>query len=74
VSNRARRATLKSAVRGVVEPLSHGETKGVADQLREAIQLLDREADRGLIHRNTAARKKSRLTKRLNAALQKPAK
>ncbi len=32
---------------------------------RETCQLLDRTAGKGVIHKNTAARKKSRLSKRL---------
>lgn len=37
------------------------------DQVRSAIAALDRAARKGIIHRNTAARRKSRLLKRLAA-------
>ena len=35
--------------------------------LREATKVLDRNATRGTVHRNTAARRKSRLSKQINA-------
>jgi small subunit ribosomal protein S20 len=44
---------------------------GQADQARETllrtIQILDKAVTKGVIHKNTAARKKSRLTRQLNA-------
>ena len=38
------------------------------EAVRRAISELDRAAKKGVIHRNNAARRKSRLMKRLNAA------
>lgn len=38
------------------------------DQVKEAMKALDSAATKGVIHKNTAARRKSRLMKRLNAA------
>lgn len=38
------------------------------EAVRKAISELDRAAKKGVIHRNNAARRKSRLMKRLNAA------
>lgn len=65
-ANRARRSLLKSTVRKVTEATA-GSDRAAADKaFREACMRLDREANRGLIHRNAAARKKSRLAKRLN--------
>ncbi len=57
--NRAQRSALRTAIKKV---------RGVAGDLRakafaEAEKLLDRAARKGLIHRNTAARQKSRLSK-----------
>jgi small subunit ribosomal protein S20 len=37
-----------------------------ATALNVVVQRLDRVASKGVIHKNTAARKRSRLTKRLN--------
>ncbi|HZI30476.1 MAG TPA: 30S ribosomal protein S20 [Gemmatimonadaceae bacterium] len=53
--NRAQRSTLRTA-------LKRADTPGATDADRKrAIQLLDRSARKGLIHRNAAARYKGRL-------------
>ncbi len=39
------------------------------EALREAIQVIDKAAAKGIIHRNTAARRKSRLVKAVQKAL-----
>ncbi len=65
ILNRARRATLKSAMRRVTDPLLHNDPGKAEANLKSAVKLLDREATRGLIHKNAAARTKSRLAKRI---------
>jgi small subunit ribosomal protein S20 len=57
VRNRAQRSELRTAVKN-----ARSGGASAADRLR-AVQLLDRAARRGLIHRNAAARQKSRLAK-----------
>jgi small subunit ribosomal protein S20 len=57
VRNRAQRSELRTAVK-----TARSVEASAADRLR-AVQLLDRAARRGLIHRNAAARQKSRLAK-----------
>ena len=69
--NRARRTTLKTRLRGFIDAVAGGDLATAENKYREACRLLDREADRGLIHRNAAARRKSRLARRLNALKQK---
>ncbi len=64
--NRAERATIKSQLRKADDAL-HGPSAAVAEkELRAAIRLLDRSSAKGLIHKNEAARRKSRLSQRLN--------
>jgi small subunit ribosomal protein S20 len=65
--NRSRRSNLKTAVRKVADALAHRDAAATEKALAAAIKVLDREATRGTLHRNAAARRKSRLTKRLNA-------
>jgi len=55
VRNRAQRSALRTALKKA------GAGAATADQKKQAIQLLDRAARKGLIHRNSAARHKSRL-------------
>ena len=58
--NRPRRAQLRTAIRKV----RAAETKDEATKaLAEAIRLLDRAGRKNLVHKNTADRTKSRLTK-----------
>ena len=71
--NRARRSTLRTELRKCGEVLTHGAAADVENVVRETCQALDREANRGTLHRNAAARRKSRLARRLNAVKQKAA-
>ena len=66
--NRARKEQIKDAVKGFTSALTSGDWKKAEDALKLATKKLDRVAGKGTIHKNTAARKRSRLTKRLNAA------
>jgi small subunit ribosomal protein S20 len=57
VRNRAQRAALRTALKRAQSPASTPAEK------KSAVSLLDRAARKGLIHRNTAARHKSRVAK-----------
>jgi small subunit ribosomal protein S20 len=63
--NRWRKRTLKDALKAFEDKLVHGEVAEAQTALRTACQILDRTAQRGVIHRNTASRKKSRLSARM---------
>lgn len=65
--NRARRTALKTASRRTIEIIASGDATAAAGALRSLAADLDRAADRGTIHKNAAARRKSRLAKRVNA-------
>lgn len=71
--NRARRSSLKTRIRCCREALSGTDTDAAERLFRDACKALDREANRGLIHRNAAARRKSRLARTLNVLKQKSA-
>ena len=65
--NRSTRSFTRSRVRVVVETIADGSKTDESDNsLRDAISALDRAVSKGAFHRNTAARKKSRLTKQYN--------
>lgn len=57
IRNRAGRSALRTALKRASAP------EATEEQRRRAITLLDRAARKGLIHRNAAARRKSRLTR-----------
>ena len=62
VRNRAQRSALRTALKKAKAPTA------AADEQLSAVSLLDRAARKGLIHKNAAARLKSRMAKRANAA------
>jgi small subunit ribosomal protein S20 len=63
--NRALRTRLRSALRDIRAAIDSGDPAQVKDALRETISLVDKMAGKGLIHRNTAGRYKSRLSSRM---------
>ena len=62
--NRQLRTRLRRALRDIRAAIDEGNGD-VKDALRNTISLVDKMAGKGLIHRNTAARYKSRLASRL---------
>jgi small subunit ribosomal protein S20 len=71
--NRARRTTIKTHLRDCREQLLHGSFESADAAYRKVCKILDRAANHGTIHGNAAARRKSRLAKRLAAMQQKQA-
>lgn len=67
--NRARKVALKDQVKSFQGALDGGDLKKAAAELRNTVQRLDKVAAKRTIHKKTASRRRSRLTKRLNAAL-----
>lgn len=65
--NRARRSRLRSALRLLDEAIEAGDLERARARWTETQTLLDRTAQRGVIHRHLAARKKSRLARRIRA-------
>jgi len=65
--NTARRSQMKTQIRKVQDVLASKDVDAAEKALREAFKVIDRNANRGTLHRNTAARRKSQLTRRLNA-------
>jgi small subunit ribosomal protein S20 len=61
VRNRAQRSALRTAVK-------KAKAAGNADERLAAVSLLDRAARKGLIHRNTAARQKSKIARQAASA------
>ena len=63
--NRTHRSALRSAVKKVRVALQSGKPAEAESLLKQAISSLDRKASKGVIHRNAAARTKSRLTRQV---------
>ena len=65
--NRVRKSQVKSQVKRFEAALAEGDPKTAAVELKATIKKLDKVAATSTMHKRTAARKKSRLTKKLNA-------
>ena len=65
--NSAQRSQLRTAVKKVLKALDANDAAGAEAAYAVAQPLLDRFSSRGLIHKNKAARHKSRLTARIRA-------
>lgn len=65
LQNRAQRSALRTYVKKCREAAASGDSAAAEAALRLATKKLDQAADKHLIHKNTAARTKSRLTRLL---------
>jgi small subunit ribosomal protein S20 len=65
--NRARKTIVKSTLRTFDEVVASGDTSKAQEALKAAVKRVDRVAAKGTIHKNTAARKKSQMQRKLNA-------
>ena len=69
--NIAFKSSIKTAIKKVIE-LGKGEDKdALATAVSKVYQLCDKAVGKGILHKNTAARKKSRLTIALNKLAEK---
>jgi len=65
--NRARKSRVKTQTKHFEVALEKGDAEGATEQLRLLTKKLDKTAATSTMHKRTVARKKSRLTKKLNA-------
>ena len=65
---RLRNRAMRSKIRGTVKAARAAEGTARVAVVLEAIRVLDKAVSKGVIHRNTAAHKKSALARRLVAA------
>jgi len=63
--NRQMRSTLRSALKSIRASLDAKDLTGAKAALRRTVSIVDKMATKGIIHRNTAARYKSRIAGRL---------
>ena len=63
--NRQMRSKLRSALRSIRTMLDKKDVDGAKTALNQTVSIVDKMATKGIIHRNTAARYKSRISSRL---------
>ena len=71
--NRARKSQVKTQIRSFEQALAGGNVEAASEQYRLVVEKLDKIAGSSTMHKNTAARKKSRLAKKLNSLKTKKA-
>jgi len=67
--NRRTKSMLKKSIRRFEESLQGGDMEEAKVTLNAAVRQIDRAATRGVVHKNNAARKKSRLSRIFNQSL-----
>jgi small subunit ribosomal protein S20 len=65
--NRSRRSQMRTYLRKVEEAIASGVAADADAALKAAAPLVMRAAQKGIVHKNTASRKVSRLTKRVKS-------
>lgn len=65
--NKARRTRMRSSWRSVEEAIAAGDAKMAQEAMKQAESETMRAVGKGVVHKNLASRKVSRLTKRINA-------
>ena len=67
LQNTGQRTMLRTTVKKVVTAISTGKKDAAVEAYKTAVPVIDRMANKGIIHANKAARHKSRLSARIKA-------
>ncbi len=65
--NRANRTRFRTSLRALREAIQKGDAKAAAAQYNATVSAIDKSVQKGVIHKNTASRYKSRLNARVKA-------
>jgi small subunit ribosomal protein S20 len=61
--NKAVRTALKTSTKKVRTAVAGGDAEGAVERAREAARALDKAVSKGIVHKRTAARRKSRMAR-----------
>ncbi len=64
--NRAQRAEIRTETRRLLRTIESGDREAARESLRRVFSLLDSAAGRGTVKKNSVARRKSRLARKIN--------
>lgn len=73
VNNRSHRTRLRTAIKKLRAAITTGDATATQDLLPTTISTIDKAIQKGVLHRNAAARYKSRLTMHVNDLASPPA-
>jgi small subunit ribosomal protein S20 len=65
--NASRRSMMRTQLKKVVYAIEAGDKEAASEAYKQAVPVIDRMANKGLIHANKAARHKSRLNAQIKA-------
>jgi len=65
--NRTRKGNVKAQIKRFESAMNSGDAEAASQQYKMVVKQLDKTASASTMHKKTAARKKSRLAKRLNS-------
>jgi small subunit ribosomal protein S20 len=65
--NASLRSSMRTAMKSVIKAVASGDKDAAQAAFKAAVPVIDRTSGKGLVHKNTAARFKSRLNARIRA-------
>ncbi len=65
--NASQRSTMRTQIKKALSAIAQSDKEGSVNAYQKAVVLLDRAANKGLIHKNKAARHKSRINAKIRA-------
>jgi small subunit ribosomal protein S20 len=65
--NRSNRTNFRTSLRALREAIQKGDAKAAGEQYKATVSALDKSVQKGVLHKNTASRYKSRLNARVKA-------
>ncbi|MCU7918396.1 MAG: 30S ribosomal protein S20 [Candidatus Thiodiazotropha sp. (ex Dulcina madagascariensis)] len=65
--NQAQRSEMRTQIKKVAKQIAAGSKEGAAEAFKQAVPVIDSAVSKGLIHKNKAARHKSRLNVQIKA-------
>ena len=66
--NISAKSAMKTYIKKAKATIAGGDTEAITAAVSETVSIIDKTAERGIIHKNAAARRKSRLMKRMHSA------
>ncbi len=64
--NRSSRSSLRTQIKKLREAIETGDKQASSQELQPTISIIDKMVNKHILHKNTAARYKSRLTRHVN--------
>ena len=67
------KSSIRTATKSILSAIENKDATSLKDMFKQYTKLIDTAGSNGILHKNTIARKKSRLAKKVNSILQQQA-